>query len=378
MKFIDELSRADLEGKRVLLRTGFDMGKNFGAMEEFRIDAGLPSITYLLENGASLVILNHNGRPEGKVLPELSNAMVAQKLAAILSREVPLIPLGSQSAPAPLAVLENLRFDPREEANDYTFAKELARLGDMYVNDAFSNAHRAHASQVALASLLPHFAGLRVKKELEMLTQARDNPAHPFLLIAGGTKLETKLKMIRLFWDKSEGIMLGGALANAFLHAQGIAIGKSLIEPEFIPQLQSIPLTDTRLHVPVDVRVANNFEGTGGVRISAVGKLRDDDIILDIGPDTETLFDNIIKSAKMIVWNGPMGKFEISAFASGTTHLVSSLLESGARVITGGGETVEFLEEQNVLAKFFFVSTGGGSMLAFLSGEPLPALEALS
>jgi len=361
----------------VLLRVGFDMGKNFSAMEEFRISAGLPTIQFLLEHGARILLLNHNGRPEGKVVPELSNAAIGKRLNELLGQDIPLLPLDTSSFDMPLAILENLRFDSREKTNDYTFAKELARLGDIYVNDAFSNAHRADASQVALPSLLPHFAGLRLKQELNVLIQARDYPLQPLLIIIGGAKVETKIKIITNFWDKAQSIILGGILANTILHAQGIAIGKSLIEPEYLPQLKDISITDTRLHLPVDVRVATDLEGTSGVRVAPVGKLSDQEIILDIGPDTEILFDNVIKSARMILWNGPMGKYEIQAFSHGTYHVLASLLQASAQVIVGGGETVEFLESQQVLDKFFFVSTGGGAMLSFLAGEPMPALEAL-
>lgn len=377
MQFIDSQGRTFWEGKRVLLRVGFDLGKNFGAMEEFRIITGLKSIRFLLDQGAHVVILNHNGRPEGKVVPELSNASIAKRLAEHLKREVPLIELGSSNVPTPIAVVENLRFDPREETNDLAFAKELALLGDIYVNDAFSNAHRAHSSQVALPSLLPHFGGIHLKKELSILLDARDNPQQPLLLIIGGAKVDTKLKILKNFWNNAQGIIVGGILANTILHAKGIAIGKSIIEEIYLEDISFLAITDTRLHLPVDVRVATNIQGTEGVRVAPIGNLRENEIILDIGPDTEFLFDNIIKSVKMIIWNGPIGKFEVDAFSQGTARLVTSLLESGARVITGGGETVEFLEEKRLLDKFYFVSTGGGSMLAFLAKEPMPALSAL-
>ncbi|MBI3334882.1 MAG: phosphoglycerate kinase, partial [Candidatus Portnoybacteria bacterium] len=288
MQFIDDVNDSYWQGKRVLLRVGFDMGKEFAAMEEFRIKKGLSSITHLLKRGVSLVLLNHNGRPAGKADSELSNARVAKKLGEFLQREVPLIPLGSKEAvSSPLVLLENLRFDPREETGDSSFAHELAQLGDAYVNDAFSNSHRAHTSMTSLALLLPHFGGLQLRQELEVLGEVLNNPMHPLLLIIGGLKIETKMKMVKRFWDKVEGILLGGALANTFLHAKGIAVGKSVIEPSYLGDIKDIPLTDTRLHLPVDVRAARDFEGKEGLRISGAGKLKDDEIILDIGPDTE-------------------------------------------------------------------------------------------
>lgn len=379
MQWIDDIPKEEWKAKRVLLRVGFDMGKEFGAMEEFRITAGLPTIQYLLDAGACVVILNHNGRPEGKEVPELSNAGIAKRLGQMLKREVPLLPLATSSLPATGDVffLENLRFDPREEANDMDFAKELAQLGDAYVNEAFPNCHRAHASMVALASLLPRFGGLHLKLEYTSLLQVRENPEKPFILVMGGTKGETKMRIVKRFWDKTDGIILGGVLANTFLHAKGIATGKSLVEMDAIGDVDSVELTDTRLHLPVDVRVAKDFEGKEGVRVAPVGKLAEDEIILDIGPDTELLFDNIVKSAKMIVWNGPLGKFEVPAFSQGTKSLLASLIASGARVLTGGGETVQFLEDQRVMDKFSFVSTGGGAMLSFLANDPMPALDAL-
>jgi phosphoglycerate kinase len=377
--FIDEKPDNFWQGKRVLVRVGFDMGKNFGAMEAFRIDAALETINFLLARGAFLVLLNHNGRPEGKVISELSNAAIAKRLEKVLQKPVPLFPLLSPIPPnTPLALLENLRFDPGEEAGDMNFARQLASYGDIYVNEAFPNDHRGHASMVALPSLLPHFGGLHLKRELNILGSARDNPLHPFALIIGGVKAETKIDLVKQFWNKSEALLMGGILANTFLHQRGIAIGKSLIDSAHLDRLNNVELTDTRLHLPVDVRVAKDFEGKAGVRVAAVGKLLEDEIILDIGPDTEILFDNIIKSAKMIIWNGPLGKFEIPEFAKGTENLLKSLAQSKAQVITGGGETLELLERKQMLDKFHFISTGGGAMLTFLAGKPLPALEALN
>lgn len=379
MQFIDDVNDSYWQGKRVLLRVGFDMGKEFAAMEEFRIKKGFASITYLLQRGANVLLLNHNGRPAGKIDPALSNAMVAKKVSKLLQREVPLIPLETKEVTStPLALLENLRFDPREEAYDSSFALELAQLGDAYVNDAFSNSHRAHTSMTSLASLLPHFGGLQLRQELEVLGEVLNNPVHPLLLIIGGLKIETKMKMVKRFWDRVEGILLGGALANTFLHAKGIAVGKSIIEPSYLGDIKDIPLTDTRLHLPLDVRVARDFDGKEGVRITGTGNLKEDEIILDIGPDTELLFDNVIKSAKMVIWNGPLGKFEISVFAHGTKSVLRSLLESSAQVIIGGGETVELLEMEGAIDKVYFVSTGGGAMLSFLAGEKMPGLEVLN
>lgn len=381
MKFIDEVNEKFWEGKRVLLRVGFDVGKNAGAMEEFRIRSGRSSIEFLLSRGAKIILLNHNGRPNGSVVPELSNKPIGEKLRELLQKEVLFIPRApdSSSLPnAPLILLENTRFNPGEERNDPTFAKQLAELGDAYVNDAFSVSHRNHASIAGIASYLPHFGGLCLKREIEALSQVRDNPEHPLALIIGGIKIETKMKIVNRFWEKAEAIILGGALANTFLHMKGIAVGKSIIEVESAKDIERISLTDNRLHLPVDVRVAKDFEGKEGVRVAPIGKLQDNEIILDIGPDTELLFDGVIKSIKTIIWNGPLGKFEIPQFREGTEHLLTSLLQGNAKVITGGGETVELLEERGAIDKCHFVSTGGAAMLAYLAGDSMPGLEALS
>lgn len=379
MKFIDEVPDNFWAQKRVLLRVGFDMGKEFDSMEGFRIQLGLDTIRFLLERYAHVILLNHNGRPQGKLVGELSNEKIVKRLSSLLNHPIPLYPLSvdPSTVSRPLAFLENLRFDPGEEADDPAFAKKLASFGQYYVNDAFSNSHRVHASMVSLARLLPHFGGLQLKRELLVLNQVCSNPLHPLLLIMGGTKGETKIKIVKEFWNKAQAFILGGVLANTFLHLKGIAVGKSMIEEGQTFDIRELPLTDTRLHLPVDVRVAKDLEGTHGIRISSVGKLAKDEIILDIGPDSEILFDNIIKSAKMIIWNGPMGKFERESFSHGTRALITSLRRSGADVITGGGETVEFLEKEGALDAFSFVSTGGGAMLSFLAGKQMPALEAL-
>lgn len=392
MKYIDDAS-LDCSDKRVLVRAGFDVALTqlptvgdqpaavYEAAEARRIEAGCETIRFLLGKGARVIIINQVGRPGGKIVPALSNAPVAKKLGELLGEEIPLFSLDAQykiqDTRYNVVMLENVRFNPGEENNDAEFARELAKLGDIYVNDAFSNSHRAHASMVGLPRLLPSYGGLLLKKELVHLLEAKDNPFHPLLLIIGGAKIGTKLKVLRFFWDKSEGIMLGGAIANTLLHASGIAVGKSLIEEDELAGVADLPLTDTRLHLPVDVRVARDFEGASGPRIAPVGRLEEEEIILDIGPDSEELFDNIIQSAKMVIWNGPIGKFEIPAFAHGTLAIAESIKASKAKTIIGGGETIEFLARHNLLDAFSFVSTGGGAMLEYLGGEKLPALEAL-
>lgn len=386
MHFVDEQG-LDFSGKRVLLRAGFDValadtGEGFSVVETRRIEAGVSTIRFLLERGASVIILNHIGRPGGKVNEALSNKPVARVLEKLISEPVGVVSHEDTFSPerypsGRVTMLENIRFFSQEEAADKNFAEQLGTLGNVYVNDAFSNCHRAHASMVALAGQLPAYGGLLLKEELNVLGAALDNPLHPLVLIIGGAKIETKIKILFNFWNKTENVILGGAIANTLLHAKGVAVGKSLIDSLPPEGLDGISLTDTRLHLPVDVRVAKDFEGKQGLRVAPVGNLEQDEIILDIGPDSEILFDNIVKRAKMIVWNGPIGKFEVPEFAKGTLALARSIKASSARSIIGGGETIEFLKQHQLLDAFSFVSTGGGAMLEYLSGNTLPALAAL-
>ncbi|MBU2265074.1 phosphoglycerate kinase, partial [Patescibacteria group bacterium] len=274
-------------------------------------------------------------------------------------------------------LLENLRWHAEEEKNNAEFAKQLAALGEVYVNDAFAVSHRAHASVAAIAQFLPGVAGLLLTKEIENLSRTRDNPSHPLVAIIGGAKISTKIKLIQSFLNKAEDVILGGALANTILHAQGVAIGRSFVEGGIFPELKNLKLTSTKIHLPIDAVLSEDQKGAGAFRIGAVGSTGERELILDIGPDSQKLFATVIAQAKMIIWNGPMGLFEMKSFDGGTMAIAQAIINSDAYSIVGGGETVAFLEKLGFIDKFSFVSTGGGAMMEFLSGEPMPGIEAL-
>jgi phosphoglycerate kinase len=277
-----------------------------------------------------------------------------------------------------ILLLENLRFHKEEEANDDKFARELAGLAEIYVNDAFAVSHRQHASVVAIVKYLPAYAGLIMEKEVRILSEVLENPPRPLAIIIGGAKISTKIKLIRRFLGFADNILLGGALANTVLRAQGMAIGKSLIEEEMVDEVKSLRLTDTKLHIPVDTVVSADKTGGGKIEVAPVGKIGDNELILDIGPETEKLFSEVIKGAKTVVWNGPMGLFEVEQFEHGTDAVARAIIGCSCHSVVGGGETTAFLAKHGWLDKFFHVSTGGGAMLEFLAGDKLPGIEVLN
>lgn len=381
IQYINEAS--GLQGKRVILRAGFDIALTDLGVQggPWRIRQGLSTIKFLLSKGAQITLLNHIDRPQGVTVPELSNAGIAKVLSGLLDEDVPCFTLEEclklQDKNFRIAMIENLRFYPGEEANDTLFIKKLASLGDIYVNDAFSNSHRAHASMVGIPKLIPSYAGLLLKHELTGLQDVRAYAPRPLVLVIGGVKIETKLQAIKSFWHKADKIILGGTLANAFLQAKGFAVKNSTAMAEELETVKEFPLTTGKLYLPVDVRVSSDASGSSGVAIRPVGNIADDELILDIGPDSEILFDNIIKSAKIVIWNGPIGMFENPLFATGTRAMAKSLIANNVQASIGGGQTIEFLYKENLMAASFFLSTGGGAMLAYIAGEELPALKAL-
>jgi len=333
----------------------------------------------------------HLGRPlesqKSKVKSQkYSLEPIAGKLSELLGQKVKLAPdcigeevktMAQSLKSGEILLLENLRWHEEEEKNDAPFAEQLAVLGEVYVNDAFGVCHRAHASVSAITECLPSCAGLLLEKEIMNLTRVRDNPDHPLVAIIGGAKISTKIKLIQSFLNKAEDIILGGALANTMLHAKGIAIGRSFVETEILPELKNLELTNTKIHLPIDAVLCENQQGVGFFRIGAVGSTGEQELILDIGPDSQKLFALVVAQAKMIVWNGPMGLFESKSFDGGTIAVAQAIVDSGAYSVVGGGETVAFLEKLGFIDKFSFVSTGGGAMMEFLSGEKLPGIEAL-
>ena len=382
------LKDADIKNKTVLFRVDFNVTVEDGKVtEDFRMRAVLPTIQYLLENGAKkIVIISHFGRPNGSG-SEHSLAPAAEHLAKLLSLSVDFIAdtpgeglrekiENSQHA---VVVLENLRFYRGEEENDEGFAKELASLGDVFVQDAFGVMHRAHASIVGAPKILPAYAGLLVEKEVSTLSRVLSNPVRPLAVLIGGAKISTKIRVIEKFLNIADNICLGGALASTALKAKGMAVGKSLVEEGVADEIKNIQFTDTRLHLPVDVKVAKDRDSKDDIVTRGAGNAGENEIILDIGPDTQELFSDVIHRSKTIIWNGPMGYIENEAFREGTYRIARELaaVSAGTFTVVGGGDTYPLLDELGVMEKVSFVSTGGGAMLDFLADGTLPGIEAL-
>lgn len=378
-----------MEDKKVLVRNDFNItiDKDGKVLDDFRIRASLPTIKCLLANRAKIILMSHFGRPEGKVVEEMRLGPVQKRLGEFLGMEIKLATdcigpevenLVNKLNSGEILLLENLRFHPEEEANDDEFAKKLAALAEIYINDAFGASHRAHASIVSITKHLPSYAGFLLQKEFEVLSKVLSNPERPLAVVIGGAKISTKMKLIEEYLKQADHIILGGALANTVLHAQGIAVGKSLIEEEAIPELKKLQLTDTKLHIPLDVVTSADKTGQAEIKINPVGRTGEGELILDIGPETEKVFNSIIRASKMVIWNGPMGLFEVEKFSHGTYAMAQSISNCPSCFsIIGGGETTCFVEKFGLIDKFSHVSTGGGAMLEFLAGDKLPGIEAL-
>lgn len=383
-----------MDGKTVLLRAGFDVPMEHGQVKDAeRIDILLPTMRRILDHGA-LVILSHQGRPKGKVDQEFSQRPLVPILTEKLGREVLFAesPTGEKTVEMAKALkngdillVENLRFDPREEKNDASFAKELAQLGHIYVNDAFTNCHRSHASMVALAELLPAYAGLQLEKEVTYLGKVVDDPRRPLTLVISGAKMETKIPVITQFLDRGDDVLTGGCIANTFLAARGFDVGASLYEQEFVDACQELMLEAEKsekadIHLPQDVLVASGPEGTEALDLPAED-VEGDMQILDIGKVAAERFAKVIDAAGMIVWNGPVGMSEKEPFSNGSkriAHAVAAATKRGATTIVGGGDTIGFHRQYGLpLDAYSFVSTGGGAMLEFLAGTEFPALAPL-
>jgi phosphoglycerate kinase len=388
MKFLRDFNFKD---KRVLMRVDFNVpvGKDglVNSKGDWRIVVTLPTIDYLLDQGAKIILLAHLGRPGGKVVESLRLNYIAQRLEKLLGRTVVKLDdcrgqeieeRVKKIKSGEIILLENLRFHPEEKANDSNFAKELAQLGEIYVNDAFAVDHRAHASLVGLPKYLPSCAGLLLEKEVKILSRILDKPEHPLVVIIGGVKISTKIKVIKKFLKQADHLILGGALANTVISAKGFAIGRSIVEKEMVEEIKKMELTNIKLHLPVDVVASVDPSGQATSRIAPVGNTGEEEMILDIGPDTIQLFKEVISQAKMIIWNGPMGLFEVEKFASGSRKIARSVAQSQGFSVVGGGDSIALLEELNLSDKIDHVSTGGGAMLKFLAGEKLPGIEALN
>ncbi len=382
----------DVKDKTALVRVDFNVPLEKGEVaDDARIRGALPTITYLQSQQAKVVLCSHLGRPDGKVAEALRLTPVAGRLQELLEQPVATAsdcvgPTAEAAVaglePGGVLLLENLRFHPEEEKNDPEFARQLAALADVYVNDAFGTAHRAHASTEGVAKLLPAVAGLLMEKEIDFLGQVFEEPKRPFVAVLGGAKVTDKIFVIEALLTVVDRLIIGGGMANAFLAAQGIAIGASKLGERDAAYAHKILEDATesggvRVEVPHDVVVAEKFEEATEHKVVKLGEIPSGWMILDIGPETGARYAEAVKGAKTVLWNGPMGVFEWEAFAGGTKVVARALGESGAMTIVGGGETAQAVEEVGVADKITHVSTGGGATLEFLEGKILPGVAAL-
>ena len=382
----------DVNGKKVLLRCDFNVPQNKETGEitsDKRIVAALPTIRYLLDNGAAVIACSHLGKPKGEWKEKLTLAPVAGRLSELLNKEVifakDIIGEDAQAKaaalkPGEIMLLENLRFDIREEKNGEDFAKALADLADVFVSDAFGTVHRAHASTAGVAAFLPAYSGILVEKELSIMGKALDDPKRPFVAVLGGAKVSDKINVINNLLEKADTIIIGGGMAYTFKKAQGFEIGKSLLEEDRIDYAKEMIAKaeekGVKLLLPVDNYCAAEFSADAEPVLTGEN-IPDDLMGMDIGPETVKLFTEAVKNAGTIVWNGPMGVFEFDKFANGTKEMARALSESGAVTIVGGGDSAAAVEKLGFADKITHISTGGGASLEFLEGKELPGVACL-
>ena len=386
MKSIKDL---DVEEKRVLVRCDFNvpLNKNGEIEDDFKISQTIPTIKYLIDNEAKIILLSHLGRPKGEVVEELRLDPVAKRLSELLKRPVKKLNdcVGKEVEgevqnikSGDVILLENIQFNPGETANNPKFARTLASYADIFTLEAFGQSHRDYASISGLAKHLPSAAGFLLEKELKVFSKVLNDPWRPLVVIVGGTKIETKVKLINYFLKKADYVLVGGIAANTLLKTKGIYITGPLPEKDIIKEVEKIDLTSTKLHLPVDALASPDKTGKSYIKEAATAKIRKEELLLDIGPETIKMFCKIIKDAKMIIWNGPIGFFEQEPFNKGTNEVAEAIVRNHkAYKIIGGGDTIFAVSKIGLLDKFDHISTGGGAMLNFLSGEKLPGLEAL-
>ncbi|MEA4853772.1 MAG: phosphoglycerate kinase [Christensenella sp.] len=383
----------DVKGKKVLVRVDFNVPLNDKGeiTDETRIQAALPTIKYLLGQGAKVILMSHLGRPKGEVKPEFSLAPVAKRLGELLNTKVVFAKdcVGPEAEEAVASIedgqvvlLENLRFHKEETANDPDFAKQLAGLADVFVNDAFGTAHRAHASTAGVADYLPAVAGYLIGKELDIIGKALEDPQRPFIAILGGAKVSDKIGVIENLLGKVDCLIIGGGMANTFVKAQGYEMGKSLVDDErlglAVDLMEKATRKGIKIMLPSDFVVAKELKEGVDTQIVPVDNIPADSMALDIGPSSRMIFANEIKRAKTAIWNGPMGVAEIPAFANGTRAVAEALAESDAVTIIGGGDSAAAVKKLGYADKMTHISTGGGASLEFMEGKILPGVAALN
>ncbi|MDI9520224.1 MAG: phosphoglycerate kinase [Bacillota bacterium] len=383
----------DLKGKKVLVRVDFNvpMDENKNITDENRIIGALPTISYLLGQSAKVILCSHLGRPKGEFNMKYSLAPVAKRLSELLKVDVKMAKdvVGEDAdqvvaslKDGDVALLENLRFHKEEEKNDEAFAKKLASYADVYVNDAFGTAHRAHASTEGVAHFLPAVSGFLIEKELKFMGKALENPERPFVAILGGAKVSDKLGVINNLLEKVDTLIIGGGMAFTFSVAQGGKIGKSLLESDKVDyareMMEKAKARGIQLLLPVDAVIADKFDNDANIQVVPAGEIPDGWQGLDIGPKTREIFAEAIMNAKTVVWNGPMGVFEMPNFANGTKAVAKALADSDATTIVGGGDSAAAVTQMGFADKISHISTGGGASLEFLEGLVLPGVAALN
>ncbi len=379
----------DVSGKKVLVRVDYNVPVKDGKVgDDTRIRAAMPTLKYLLDHGAAVILFSHLGRPKGGPEPKYSLRAVGEHLSGLLGTPVAFAedcvgPAAEKAAaalkPGDVLLLENTRFMPGEEKNDLELARKMAALADIYVNDAFGSAHRAHSSTEGVARYLPAVAGFLMEKEIKYLGAAIADPKRPFVAILGGAKISDKIGVIRNLLEKADMVLIGGGMANTFFKAQGYPMGDSLVEDEALETARELVARGSaKLRLPVDVVIGDKFEAEAERKVMASGAVPDGWRILDIGPETVKAYQKVLGSAGTIVWNGPMGVFEFPRFAEGTYGVAKAVAESNAVSIIGGGESVAAIQQSGLADRITHISTGGGASLEMLEGLTLPGLAALN